>query len=93
MALLVADFIGQTEADRPIPFLRDRNTRPDVVAYPIPSITGTQRREDIKSALEPIVEAMGDLQGFVNRVMRDNWSQADVERELRKSDEYRNKNR
>ena len=27
--------------------------------------------------------------GFVDRVVRDNWSQSDVERELRKSDEYR----
>jgi hypothetical protein len=30
-------------------------------------------------------------QGFINNVMRDNWSQDDVERELRKSDEYRNR--
>ncbi len=30
-------------------------------------------------------------QGFINSVMRDNWSQADVERELRKSDEFRNR--
>ena len=27
--------------------------------------------------------------GYVDRVMRDNWSQNDVERELRKSAEYR----
>ena len=32
-------------------------------------------------------------QGYVDRVLRDQWSQADVERELRKSDEYRNRNR
>jgi len=30
-------------------------------------------------------------QGFVNRVLRDRWSEEDVARELRKSDEYRNK--
>ena len=30
---------------------------------------------------------------FVDRVMRDHWSQQDVERELRKSPEYRNKGR
>jgi hypothetical protein len=30
-------------------------------------------------------------QGYVNHVMRDHWSQQDVERELRKSPEYRNK--
>jgi plasmid stability protein len=30
-------------------------------------------------------------QGYVDKVLRDRWSQQDVERELRKSDEYRNK--
>jgi hypothetical protein len=29
--------------------------------------------------------------GYVNAVMRDNWSQEDVERELRKSDEFKNR--
>jgi hypothetical protein len=32
-------------------------------------------------------------QGYVDRVLRDHWSEADVARELRKSDEYRNKQR
>jgi len=31
--------------------------------------------------------------GYVDRVLRERWSQQDVERELRKSDEYRAKNR
>jgi hypothetical protein len=30
-----------------------------------------------------------ESRGYVDRVMRDNWSQADVERELRRSPEYR----
>lgn len=30
-------------------------------------------------------------EGFIQRVLRDRWSQADVERELRKSPEYRNR--
>jgi len=30
-------------------------------------------------------------QGFIVRVIRDNWSQQDVERELQKSDEFRNR--
>jgi hypothetical protein len=33
----------------------------------------------------------GGSQGFIARVMRDNWSQQDVERELQKSDEFRNR--
>ena len=31
--------------------------------------------------------------GYVEKVFRDKWTQADVERELRKSDEYRNRRR
>jgi hypothetical protein len=31
--------------------------------------------------------------GWVDQVLRNNWTQADLERELRKSDEYRQKNR
>ena len=30
---------------------------------------------------------------YIDRVMRDRWSQGDIERELRKSPEYRNKRR
>ncbi len=32
-------------------------------------------------------------EGFVTRVLRDNWSESDVARELRKSDEFRNRRR
>ena len=30
-------------------------------------------------------------EGYIRNVMRDNWSQEDVERELRKSDEFKNR--
>ena len=33
----------------------------------------------------------GGMQGYVQRVLRDHWSEADVARALRNSDEYRNK--
>jgi uncharacterized protein DUF4214 len=33
----------------------------------------------------------GGMQSYVNNVMRDSWSQEDVERDLRKSDEFRNR--
>jgi hypothetical protein len=32
-------------------------------------------------------------QGWVDRVMREHWTEVDLARELRKSDEYRNKQR
>jgi hypothetical protein len=35
----------------------------------------------------------GGMEGYVQRVLRDHWSEADVARELRHSDEYRNKHR
>jgi len=31
--------------------------------------------------------------GWVDRVLRDKWTEQDVVRELRRSDEYRNRNR
>jgi hypothetical protein len=31
------------------------------------------------------------MEGYVRRVLREHWNEADVARELRKSDEYRNK--
>jgi len=42
------------------------------------------------STLRREPDAQGS-QGYINKVLRDHWSQQDVERELRKSPEYRNK--
>ncbi len=47
-------------------------------------------RQAYLSVLKREPDAAGS-QGYINNVMRENWSQADVERELRKSDEYRNR--
>ena len=58
---------------------------------------GNDRREVVR-AEEIVRRAYLDVlrrepdaasRGYVDRVMRDNWSQNDVERELRKSAEYR----
>ena len=38
-------------------------------------------------------EPDGASRGFVDKVFRDKWTQEDVERELRRSDEYRNRPR
>ena len=59
-----------------------------------------QRREMSRSAAEDIVKRAyrnvlkreadpGGLQGFTDRVIKDHWSQDDVEKALRNSDEYR----
>jgi hypothetical protein len=44
------------------------------------------------SVLKREADADG-MKGFVDRVMRDRWSQADVEKALRNSQEYKDKNR
>ena len=43
-----------------------------------------------RSVLGRDADAAG-MEGYVQRVLRDKWTEADVARELRKSDEYRNK--
>lgn len=55
-----------------------------------------QRAEDIvRSAYLSVLrrEPDGASRGYVDHVMRDRWSQGDVERELRNSAEYRQRNR
>jgi hypothetical protein len=52
------------------------------------------RAEDIvRRAYQTVLRREPDpaSSGFVERVIRDGWTQADVERELRKSEEYRRK--
>jgi TorA maturation chaperone TorD len=46
-------------------------------------------REAYRSVLRRDADEAG-LRNYVNRVMRDKWTQAQVERELRQSEEYRN---
>jgi hypothetical protein len=56
--------------------------------------TSRARAEDIvRRAYRSVLnrEPDPDARSWVDRVMRDHWSQQDVERELRKSPEYRNK--
>jgi Peptidase inhibitor family I36 len=57
------------------------------------SMTYDKAQEIVRRAYLSILRREPDpgARGFVDRVMRDHWSQQDVERELRKSPEYRNK--
>jgi peptidase inhibitor family I36 len=59
------------------------------------TMTIDKAREIVRHAYLDVLKREPDpgSQGYVDKVMRDHWSQADVERELRKSDEYRNKRR
>jgi hypothetical protein len=61
----------------------------------VSTMTPAKAQETVRRAYLAVLKREPDAgsQGLVNRVLSDHWSQADVERELRKSDEYRNRNR
>ena len=54
-------------------------------------LTAEKARETVRRAYLNVLKREPDAgaTGYVNRVLRDRWTQADVERELRKSPEYR----
>src|SRR5215813_325213 len=62
---LITDFVGKTEADRPVPFFRDAEARANMVADPLHALSVLGRSEDVEASLEPVGEAMRDLDGFV----------------------------
>jgi len=59
------------------------------------AMTPGQAQEIVRRAYLDVLKREPDpgAQGYVNKVLRDHWSQQDVERELRKSDEYKAKRR
>ncbi len=58
-------------------------------------ITPQQAQEIVGRAYRSVLgrEPDASSRGYVDRVIRDHWSESDVARELRHSDEYRNKHR
>jgi len=56
-------------------------------------VTRPEAQEIVRKAYEEILgrEPDASSSGYVDRVLKDHWTQADVEAELRKSDEYRNR--
>ena len=80
---------GWTEAEvrealRKSPEYREKST-----------MTPAKAQEIVRRAYQNVLGREPDpgSHGYVDRVLRDHWSQQDVERELRKSDEYRNRRR
>ena len=66
---LVADFIRDTDSHRPVPFGRRAKARSDVIAHPIPSLTGARRGENIKSGFKPVGPSVGYFDGFMQSVV------------------------
>jgi len=56
-------------------------------------VTRQDAEEFVRKAYEEVLGREPDAasSGYVNKVLRDHWTQEDVEAELRKSDEYRNR--
>jgi len=65
LAALVADFIGEAEADGPFPFFGDSDAGTDVVADPLNALATTFGSENVKANFEPVGEAVSDLDGFM----------------------------
>lgn len=72
------------DALRKSPEYRENNT-----------MTRPKAEEIVRRAYLAVLKREPDAggQGYVNSVLRDKWTQQDVERELRRSPEYRNNNR
>ena len=58
-------------------------------------MTPAKAQEIVRRAYQSVLKREPDAgsAGFVEKVLREGWMQPDVERELRKSDEYHNKRR
>src|SRR5207302_3061147 len=64
-AALISDLVGEADAHRPVPGFGHAHARTDVIAHPLPSIAGVDAGEDVEAGLEPIGNALGDLDGLV----------------------------
>jgi hypothetical protein len=58
-------------------------------------MTRAKAEEIVREAYRSVLGREPDAgsRGYVDRVLRDKWTRQDVERELRKSPEYRNRQR
>src|SRR5204862_4007305 len=66
---LVSELGRETQPYRQVVTLGNRHARPDVGADPIPTAVRLNAGELVKSGLEPLVETMCNLQGFMLRVV------------------------
>jgi len=62
---LVADLVGETNSDGPMPILGDAHARADVVADPLHAEAALLRGEDVEADFGPIGKALRDLYGLM----------------------------
>ena len=66
---LVADLHRQADPHRPVPTVRDPHAGPDVIAHPLHAGAALLAGEDVEADFRPVVDALGDFDGFVFRVV------------------------
>src|ERR1700674_1762339 len=69
-AALPADFVREAEAHGPVPLGRNAHAGTDVAANIIPTLAVLRGSENVKTSLEPVRESVGDLNGFMQLVIR-----------------------
>src|SRR5207249_11151617 len=69
-AALPADFVREADSYGPVPLRRNAHAGTDVAADIIPALTVLSGSKNVKPGLEPVIEAMSDLDGFVQLVVR-----------------------
>src|SRR6266571_1944990 len=69
-AALPADFVREADADGPVPVGRNAHPGTNVAAYIIPTLAVLGGSKNVKPGLEPVVKTVGDLDGFMQLVVR-----------------------
>src|SRR5882762_781181 len=63
--LLITELRGKAQPNWPMPGIRNRHPRPNMIAHPHPPAIGLNRREDIEPSLKPAGKPVRDLQSLV----------------------------
>jgi hypothetical protein len=67
---LIAEFVRDTDSDRPVPFFRNCDPGSNVIAHPLPALAFGYRSEDVKTAFEPVIKSVGNFDGLMLGVIR-----------------------
>jgi hypothetical protein len=62
---LIANFGRDADADGPVPTIGHANAGADMVANPLDAVAVLPTGEDVEAYLGPVVDAFGELEGFV----------------------------
>ena len=64
-AALISDFVGEAEADGPVPFFGDGDAGTDMVADPLDALAAAFGSEDVEAYFEPVGKTVGNFDSFV----------------------------